>query len=628
MSDSQFRLLGERRYGPFLLTQTLGALNDNVLKNALVIVATFQTASYTAMDPKLLAQVAGGLFILPYLLFSALAGQLADKYDKGTVMRVAKAAEVLIMLVAAAGFLLKSMPVLLASLFLSGLQSTFFSPAKFGYLPQILSPRELTGGNALLEATTFLAILLGTLLAGPLAARLAPDWLIAALLAFAVIGAAASLLIPSRPAADPGLRIDWNPLTTTWRIFGYARGNDTVFRSLIGISWFWALGASVLSVLPAYSRELLNGDESVVTLLLAVFSVGVGAGSLLCDRFSRHTVEIGLVPLGSIGLTLALLWMWGATPDAMPARVLDWQAFMQSHWQVAAALCTVGLFGGFYIVPLYALIQSRTETSHVSRINAANNALNALAMVAAAIVAGAAFQAGMSIVTLLLACAVANALVAIYIYTLIPEFLVRFIVWLVMNLVYRLRIIGDERIPREGPALVVCNHVSFVDALVLGGAFWRPVRFVMYYKIFNMPALNGFFRAMKVIPIAGKNEDAALMEEAFRRIDAELAAGNLVCIFPEGGLTRDGQVAEFKGGVMKVLDKRPVPVIPCGLGGLWGSMFSRSTGAKPEEETEEMKSARGPFRRVVLRIGETIPPEEVSVERLYNEVQRLRGIRR
>lgn len=628
MAASQFRLLGERRYVPFFLTQALGALNDNVFKNALVIMATFHAADYTSMDPKIVAQVAGGVFILPFLVFSATAGQLADKYDKVALMRWVKIAEFFIMLIAAAGFLMKSLPVLLTGLFLMGTHSAFFGPAKYGYLPNVLGERELTGGNALLEAGTFLAILLGTLLAGMLAAQVAPDALITALLGLALLGIACSRFIPSLPPADPALRIDWNPVTTTWDTFRYAHGNSTLFRALIGISWFWALGAVVLSSLPAYAKDVLGGDESAVTLLLAVFSIGVGTGSLLCDKLSRHTVEIGLVPLGSIGLTVALAAMWAVTPET-PALSAHWQVLLEDHWPVALCLGLVGMFGGFFIVPLYALVQSRTEKSHVSRVQAANNAMNALAMVLGAVGVSGLFSLGLALGDLLLVCAVANALVAIYIYTLIPEFLVRFIVWVTMNLVYRLRVIGDERIPRSGPAVVVCNHVSFVDALVLGGAFWRPVRFVMYYKIYRSPALNWFFRAMKVIPIAGKNEDAALMNAAFERIDEELAAGNLVCIFPEGALTRDGEIAEFKGGVMKVLERRPVPVIPCGLGGLWGSMFSRSGGARPpEEETEEMKSARGPLRRIVLRIGEPIPPEQVNVESLYDTVARLRGLRR
>lgn len=629
MSASQFRLLGERRYAPFFVTQALGALNDNLLKNALVIMATFHAAEFTTLDPNIVTQLAGGLFILPFLLFSAIAGQLADKFDKAALMRWVKVAELVIMLVATAGFFLKSLPVLLFALFCMGTHSAFFGPAKYGFLPQVLGERELTGGNALLEAGTFLAILLGTLLAGVLAAQATPAALTGALLGLSLCGIVASRYITPVASTDPALKVDWNPATTTWSTLQYARGNDTVFKSLVGISWFWALGAVILGALPGYTKFILGGNESVVTTLLAVFSVGVGAGSLLCDRLSRHTIEIGLVPLGSIGITVALLGMWSATP-AIPLGGLDAGGFLAGHWPVALALGLVGLFGGFYIVPLYALIQSRTEKSHMARVQAANNALNAFAMVVAAVGTGALLGAGLSITQLLLVAAVANALVAIYIYTLVPEFLVRFVMWIIINIVYRLRIIGDERIPREGPALVVCNHVSFVDALVLGTAFWRPVRFVMYYKIFQVPVLSWFFRTVKAIPIAGKNEDPRLLDEAFRRINAELDAGNLVCIFPEGALTTDGEIAEFKGGVLRVLEQRQVPVIPCGLGGLWGSTFSRSKGAKPaaEEEDEAMKSLRGPLRRIVLRIGDPIPPEQVSLETLSAQVAKLRGLRR
>lgn len=623
---SQFRLLGERRYGPFFLTQALGALNDNLFKNALVIVATFHAADFTTLDPKILAQVAGGLFILPFLLFSATSGQLADKYDKAALMRWVKIAELFIMALAAVGFFLKALPLLLFALFLMGTHSTFFGPAKYGYLPNVLGERELVGGNALLEAGTFLAILFGTLLAGILAAQHAPNALIGSLLLLAIAGIAASRHIPSIAPADAGLRINWNPYTTTLDIFRYARGNDTVFHSLVGISWFWALGSVVLSALPSYTREVIGGSETVVTVLIAVFAIGVGVGSLLCEKLSRQTLEIGLVPLGSIGLSAALLWMWGASPALPAASLVGWDGFLAAHWPVAAALGLVGMFGGFYIVPLYALAQSRTEKTHISRIQAANNALNGFAMVLGAICAAGLFAAGLNTAELLLVCALVNAAVAVYIYTLLPEFLVRFVTWLLLNLVYRLRIVGDERIPRAGPALVVCNHVSYVDALVIGGAFWRPVRFVMYYKIFHIPVLSWFFRTVKAIPIAGKNENPKLLEDAYRRIYAELDAGNLVCIFPEGALTRDGEIAEFKGGILKILEQRPVPVIPCGLGGLWGSAFSK---VQPGAEDDEMAGRfSGPLRRIVLRIGEPIAPGKVNLDELVAQVKKLRGVRR
>ncbi len=623
---SQFRLLGERRYAPFFITQALGALNDNLLKNALIIIATFHTAAYgSALDPKILAQIAGGLFILPFLLFSATAGQLADKFDKAALMRWVKIAELGIMCLAATGFWIHSLPLLLIALFLMGMHSTFFGPAKYGYLPSVLQERELIGGNALLEAGTFLAILIGTLLAGIMAVEGALNVLIGWLMLLAIAGIISSRAIPSVAAADPQLQVEWNPARSTWALLRYARGNPTVFHSLVGISWFWALGSVVLSMLPAYTKEVLGGNETVVTTLLAVFAIGVGFGSLLCERLSRHSIEIGLVPLGSIGLSLMLGWMYAASPAA-PGTTLDWQTFLAADWPVAVALGLTGMAGGFYIVPLYALAQSRTEKTHISRIQAANNALNGFAMVVGAVCASALFTAGLDTAEVILVCALVNIAVAVYIYTLIPEFLIRFVAWLLLNLIYRLRIVGDEKIPTQGPALVVCNHVSYVDALVLGAAFWRPVRFVMYFKIFQVPVLSWFFRTVKAIPIAGKNEDPQLLEDAYRRINAELDAGNLVCIFPEGALTRDGAIAEFKGGILKILEARPVPVIPCGLGGLWGSAFSRT---QPTQRDEQMANKfAGPFRRVVLRIGDAIPPERVNLDELFAQVAKLRGVRR
>lgn len=433
---SQFSLLGERRYGPFFVAQSLGALNDNLLKNALVIIATFHAVEFTTLDPKILTQLAGALYILPFLLFSSLSGQIADKHDKGMLMRLVKLAELLVMVLAGLGFFLQNLPLLLGALFLMGTHATFFSPAKYGYLPNVLQERELIGGNALLEAGTFLAILGGTVLAGFLAAQHAPNALIACLLAIAIVGIVASRNIPAIAPSDPDLRVQWRPVSTTWSLFRYARRNATVFHSLVGISWLWALGLVVLSSLPAYTREVIGGTETVVTLLIAVFAIGVGIGSLLCEKLSGHTIEIGLVPLGSAGISLALVWMWFASP-ATPAVDIGWQAVLVAHWPVVAALGLVGIFGGLYVVPLYALAQSRAERSHISRVQAASNALNGLAMVLGAAYAAALFAAGLHVTDLMLVGALVNVAIALYIYTLLPEFLVR--------LVAMIRQIGSNR---------------------------------------------------------------------------------------------------------------------------------------------------------------------------------------
>ena len=620
MSDSQFRLLGERRYAPFFATQALGALNDNLLKNALVILATYRAAEFTRVDPNVLTQLAGGLYILPFLLFSATAGQLADKYDKSRIMRAVKLVEVGIMVMAGVGFAVHSLGLLLLTLLGMGLHSTFFGPAKYGYLPQVLAERELVGGNALLESGTFLAILAGTLVAGMLAAR-APELVtVAALLLVAGLGVVASRGIPAVSAPAPELSVRWNPFTATWDILKEAHGNRTVFLSLLGISWFWALGAVILGALPGLSRFVIGGDESVVTALLAIFSVGIGVGSLACERLSRRSVEIGLVPFGAIGLSLGLWSLYRGAP-VVPATHLDGWAFLRQDWPVALSLGLVGLFGGLFIVPLYALVQARSEKSHVSRVQAANNALNAFAMVLAAVASGAALAAGLPLMKLLLAAALINAVVAIYIFSLVPEFLYRFLCWCLVTLLYRFRFSGDRNIPDRGGAILVCNHVSYADALVVSAGVWRPVRFVMDHRIYDIPVLHWIFRTNKTIPIAPRKEDAVLLEQAYAEIMRALQQGELVCIFPEGGISRDGELAEFRPGILHVLEQVPVPVIPLAVSGLWDSLASRASFG------ERLRGLRL-FRKVQMTAGEAFAPRGLDLVRLHDAVAALRGPRR
>ncbi len=619
---SQFGLLGARRFGPFFLTQTLGAFNDNVFKNALVILVTFGIVGLSDDDINYYVNLAGGLFILPFFLFSATAGQIAEKFEKSQLIRMIKIAEILIMGVGIAGLLMSSLPVLFGALFLMGAQSAVFGPVKYSILPQHLQEHELVGGNAWVEAATFLAILLGTMLGGWLMTRDGGAGMVSiTVLLVAVLGYFASRRIPSAAAAAPDLRINWNPLTETWRNFRFMQTNRTVLLSVLGISWFWLYGAMFLSQLPGYTKTVLGGDETVVTLLLTVFSLGIGIGSLLCERLSGHKVEIGLVPLGSIGLTLFGIDLYLAQPTVAAANISA-GAFMQiaaSH-RVLWDLFLIGMFGGFYIVPLYALIQTRSEASHRSRILAGNNILNALFMVVAAVLAIVLLDAGLTIPQLLLTTALMNAAVAVFIYTLVPEFLMRFMIWMLINTLYRIRKAGFENIPDEGPAVVVCNHVSFVDALILGGNIRRPVRFVMYYKIFRIPVLNFIFRTAKAIPIAGAKEDAALMAKAFADIEAALKAGDVVGIFPEGGLTMDGEITTFRPGVERVLATTPVPVIPVALRGLWGSLFSRRDNF--------LKRARLPRRfwsRVEIIAGPPIPAAQASAAVLEAKVRALRG---
>lgn len=619
---SQFRLLAERRFGPFFGVQFLGAMNDNLFKQALVILLAYQTTSFTAMSSDTLQNVAQALFVLPFFLFSATAGQLADKYEKSTLITVTVALELVIMVLGAVGLVSTNLAVLLGALFLGGVQSALFGPVKYAILPQHLRENELVGGNGLVEMGTSLAILAGMMLGGWLVIQ--PGWGVAGVgvltCAISASGIALSRLIPRAPPADPELRINWNPFTETIRNLRFTASNRTVFLSILGISWFWFYGALLVTQFPNLSRNVLGAGEAVVTLLLVSFSLGIGLGSLACERLSGHKVEIGLVPLGSIGLTVFALDLWLATDRAF---ALAGGAGMSAVLGDAAArrvlidLALIGLFGGFYIVPLYALIQTRSDARHRSRIIAGNNILNAAFMVAAAGVAIGLFAAGLTIPQLILVLAALNALVALYIYTLVPEFLMRFLVWILIHSVYRLRKAGLERIPQEGPAILVCNHVSYVDALVISAACRRPIRWVMDHHIFKVPLLSFFFRTARAIPIAPAREDPELLERAYERIAGELSAGELVGLFPEGRLTSDGEMNEFRGGVMRILAKAPVPVVPMALSGLWQSLFARNR--------DKLRHAMRLFPKIRLAVGEPLAPQQVSPQGLHSSVLTLRG---
>jgi len=621
--SNQFSLLTERRFAPFFSTQFLGAFNDNIFRNGLIIVITFQGVKIFGLNASQLANIAGALFILPFFLFSATAGQLADKYEKSRLMRIIKAIEIGLMMLAAFAFIIGSFNVLFLVLFLMGCQSTLFGPVKYAYLPQQLASAELVGGNALVESGTYLAIIFGLIVGGISVATDPTNQYVlsACLISVAILGYMASRGIPETRAVDPALRINWNAWKETWHIVGFARENRSVFLSILGISWFWFFGSAMTLQIPAYTLDVLNGNEEITTILLVAFAIGVGIGSLLCERLSGHRIELGLVPFGSIGMSLFAIDLYFAQPTmhVIPVATIEEFVGRPGSPRILFDLAMLGAFGGLYSVPLYAMIQERAKRQHLSRIIAANNILNALFMVGAAVLALGLLYAGLSIPQFFIVIGFLNAAVAVYIYSLLPEFLMRFIAWTVVNTLYRIRASGLDNIPDNGPAVLVCNHVSYVDALVIGGSVRRPIRFVMWYKIFDIPLLRFIFRTAKAIPIASAKEDPALLEEAFAQIDAELEAGNIVCIFPEGGITRDGDMQTFRPGIEKIIGRRPVPVIPIGLGGLWGSWFSRHTSGRLRRLPGKL------FSRVDVRIGDPVKPSEASAAGLEMLVRTLRG---
>ncbi len=620
MSTSQFGLLKQRRFAALFFTQFLGAFNDNVFKQALVLIFVFG-GLINAETTDVFVNLAAGLFILPFFLFSATAGQIADKFEKSQLVRIIKVAEIVIALFGGIAVYLQNVYAMLAVLFLLGVQSTFFGPLKFSILPQQLDKSELVGGNAQIEMGTFVSILLGTIVGGVVAAQNDVDLLLTVMVVgVALVGYLCSRFIPVCPATDPTLKIGWNPVSDTWSMIQAARGNKSVFLSILGISWFWLLGSLLLAQIPNLTRVYLDGGTTVVTLILAVFTIAVALGSLACERLSSSRIELGIVPLGALGLSLAGIDLYFSITDFAALQPRDWLAFIAAPGalRILFDMAMIGFFGGLFIVPLYALIQTRTEEARRARVIAVNNVINAFFMVFGAGLAILMLSVvGLSIAELLLTVMLMNIAVSVFIFHQVPEFAMRFIIWTLSHTMYRVAPEGLEQVPEEGGALLVCNHVTYVDALLLAGAVKRPIRFIMFKPIYDLPVLNFVFRAGGAIPIQGAKENPAAYDAAFEEIADALASGDLLCIFPEGALTRDGEIATFRRGVERIVSETPVPVIPMALQGLWGSFFSHSGGV--------FKNPSRFWSRVAVRVGEAVPPAQVSAERLQQEVEELRG---
>jgi len=432
---NQFQLIKQQRFRPFFFTQFLGAFNDNMFKTALITLVVFDSASLTTMSGATLATLLPGVFILPFFLFSATAGQLADKYEKSQIIRLVKIFEIAIMVFASCGFFMHNLWLLGATLFMMGMHSAVFGPVKYAYLPQHLREHELIGGNGMIEMGSFVAILLGQILGAWLAAQTQHEFLTSmAVLLIAVLGYWTSRGVPRTPAADASLKINWNPITETFRNVKLIWGQQQIWLAIIAISWFWFYGATLLAQFPNLAKQVLHGDESVFILLLTVFSLGIGLGSLLCEKLSKNRVELGLVVFGAIGLTIFGIDLYASSTSLHAAYnpfVYSYKSFINilSHWRLLADIALIGLFGGFYIVPLYVLIQTRSNKGFQSRVIAANNIINALFMVVSAGFSLLLFSLGLSIPQLFLATALLNVLVAIYLCKRQPEYFNTFVVW-------------------------------------------------------------------------------------------------------------------------------------------------------------------------------------------------------
>ena len=611
-------LLKQQRFLPYFTTQFLGAFNDNIFKNALVIIFTYHLA---VTNKDILVNLASVIFILPYFLFSPLAGQVADKFEKSVLIQKIKTLEIIIMFLGALVIYFESMLGMFCVLFLMGTQSTFFGPIKYSILPQHLTKQELLGGNAFVEAGTFLAILLGTILGSILAAESVYFAKVSsAILVFAFLGRVASHYIPRSPAADVNVEIDFNPIRSSKHIFSDLRSDRSNFLTAVGISWFWFFGVSFLTQFPNFAREVLGGSPYVATLLMAMFSIGIGVGSFLCSIMSGKRVELGIVPIGALGMTIAGIYV-GSVDVVKLINASSLTDFIQhsSNIKILLGLLVLSISGGLFVVPLYAYLQSNTPQEYLSRNIAALNIMNAGFMIIAGIFAIICFALGNSIQTYFVAIAIMNALVAIFIFVRVPAFIMRMFAWLLVHSLYRINKHDLHHIPKEGPAIIAANHVSFVDPVLVAAISDRPIRFVMYYKIYQMPVLHYLFKTMGAIPIASVKENADLLNEAYEEIANALENGELVCIFPEGGLTPDGEIQEFKGGISKILQRTPVPVVPMALRGLWGTWFSRKGG-------RAMKGLpRNWMKKIEVITGSLIEAKHIELEVLANIIHKLRA---
>ncbi len=617
-------LLSSKRFLPLFVTQFFSALNDNVYKQSVLLLLIFQAASVA--DGALYSNLAAGLFILPFFLFSGMAGQLAEKTEKSKLIRIVKLCEMPIMVVGAISIMTELTWLMLVTVFLMGLQSTFFGPLKYSILPQHVARNELTKANGLVESGTFVAILLGTVFGTYYITQEAgPTYISIAILCLAAIGYVCSRFIPISEANDPSLKFTFNIVSSTKSVFAALNSQtESVRKSVIGISWFWLIGAIILTALPNYVKHVMGGDELVVTSALVVFSLSIAIGSLLCEKLSRSRIELGIVPFGAILITI-FLYLLSQEPAITAYKVPSEALLTISQvmntgdmvWHLVW-MAGIGIAAGFYTVPLYALIQQRTNEKSRSRVIAANNVLNALFMVGSAtlsIVTLSVFE--WSIPQLMLLLAGLNLLISIYIYTKVPEFFLRFVIYILAICMYRVRTNGESNIPEEGAAVVIGNHVSFVDWMFILAASPRPIRFVVFAPIYNSLALNWLFKMAKAIPIDGEKANPKAFKKAFDDVAQALERGELVGIFPEGKLTDDGSIDTFRRGIEKIIERSPVPVIPLHLGGLWGSMFSRKT---------KWRLPRLRWSLVSVSVGEPVMAKDVTADDLRERVAGLKRV--
>ncbi|MFC3284293.1 MFS transporter [Litchfieldella rifensis] len=614
------RLLIQRRFAPLFWTQALGAFNDNLVRMVLLLLV-WSVASQQDREYGWIPSLAAVVFLLPFLLLSSWGGMLGDRLDKQRLIRRLKLLELVIIGMASVAVWFESIVMLFVVLLLLGVQSALFEPVKYAILPQHLVPTELVNGNAWIGAGFFVAILAGTLLAESLM-TLPEPWarltVILALVGTASLGLMASFAVPPAPPRAR-IRVTWHPWRSTWEVLRQGVREKHLFPAMLGIAAFWFFGTCYLTLLPAWARNIVGGASSF-SLLLTAFVLGVGGGALLCARFSAGRLELGLVPLGALLIGAASLYLASLAP--LPGGMHELAILMGSggFWQMLVGFALVGVGGGLYSVPLYTLIQVISREEQRARLISAANIINAL-LVAMALAYGIAMLVWLeSGLRMFVASLGAMALIiGAGLLLRRPRPVLRLMIFALVHVIYRLRFHGRQHIPVRGAALVVCNHVSFMDALVLGGASPRPLRFLMDQPIYESPWLNWWFRIVGAIPVNSDRRDPGNVRRALNEVSHALRQGEVVMLFPEGRLTPDGEIQGFRRGLDMILARDPVPVVPAGLAGLWGSWTSHYGGRALTKLPRRFRA------RVALSFGEPLSAREARSALLETRVRKLKA---
>jgi len=557
MAHSGFgNVLKTSGFRPFLWTQFLGAFNDSVYQTIVALHVGDANPAYVPLVP--------AVFTLPSLLFSGYAGHLADLVSKRKVLISVKMFEIGIMLFGLWTLLAGWTEGMLSVVFLMGLHAAIFSPAKYGIVPEILGDRDLSRGNALLEMSTFVSIVLGIAGGGALfAVWKATPWRIGLVtLVVSGVGLATSFRITRVPASGAKQRFLWNPFGEIAGSTRHLLHDRPLWLAVLGIAYFWFAGVLLKTDLQYFGKEVLHSSDNGVSVLWALLAIGIGAGNLLAGRLSGDKVELGLVPLGALLMSVSAI-------ATMAAR--------HSFPLATAGVVMMALASGLFVVPLYAYVQQRSDRKEKGRVVAANNFYQTIGMlVASGLMSLCHTTLHLGADTILLGFGFSLALVAAYILTVVPEFFVRFVLWLLTHSLFRIKIRGAENVPFRGPALLVANHMSHVDGFLIGACVQRFIRFMVWKPYYEMKSLNWFLRLAKSIPVgSGGPRDIVQSIRAARR---EIAGGHIVCIFAEGSISRTGNMLPFKRGIEKILEGTEVPVIPVHLDRMWGSIFSFERG--------------------------------------------------